>query len=366
MIKMQKRLMFILLLKFHFALFLPAQFQGRSIRMNKGIEPVASGQALLWYQWNSAEFLVKVITESGEIRRQLNPDNELSASCGLFIRKIKSADLEEFHELASSLYQKLVWPVIEEVRGKNRLIIIPDSALTGLPFEALITNRTSGNKGTSRKHFLVEDYEVVYQLPRTSTGDVELIKVSEPVVKNKNQELRVIGVTHFIPGQSDGALPGVRKELTQIDSLSDLHGHSFTWASEVSSEVIESAGKPMRRIIHVASHHRPYEQSMLCHHSVSADLVVLNTCSSFSADSGRKQQPVCSPPMMVNAGAANVISTLWNVADNMACRFMTEFYILIMQGESYSTALQATKIKMIRQPETSLPLIWAPYVLLER
>lgn len=364
--RMQKRLMFILLLKFHFALFLPAQFQGKSIRMNKGNESVTSGQALLWYQWNSDEFLVRVITESGEKRRSLKTDHELSASCGQFIRKIKSADLEGFHDLASSLYNKLVWPVIDEVRGKNRLVIIPDSILTGLPFEALITNQAPGCNDLSRKQFLVEDFEVVYQLPRNGSFYSDFIKTEAPVEEEINPELYVIGVSQHIPGQSDAALPGVRRELSQIDSLSALHGHSFTWASEVSSEIIQPDGRPMRRIIHIASHHRPREQSMLCHHSVSADLVVLNTCSSYSAGSGIREQPACSPPMLVNAGAANVISTLWNVADNLACRFMTEFYILIMQGESYSTALQATKIKMIGQPETSLPLIWAPYVLLER
>lgn len=364
--RMQKRLMFILLLKFHFALFLPAQFQGKSIRMNKANEPVTSGQALLWYQWNSDEFFVRVITESGETYRSLNSDKGLRDHCGLFVRKIKSADLEGFHDLASSLFNKLIWPVIDDVRGKNRLVIIPDSILTGLPFEALITNQTPGSHDLSRKQFLVEDFEIVYQLPRSGYLNADLMKTEAPVKEEIYPELCVIGVSQYIPGQSDAALPGVRRELSQIDSLSALHGHSFTWASDVTSEIIQPEGRPMRRIIHIASHNRPHEQSMLCHHPVSADLVVLNTCSSYSAGSGIMEQPVCSPPMLVNAGAANVISTLWNVADNMACRFMTEFYILIMQGESYSTALQATKIKMIGQPETSLPLIWAPYVLLER
>jgi CHAT domain-containing protein len=307
-----------------------------------------------------------VITESGEICRPLKDDKGLSASCGRFVRKIKSADIEGFQDLAASLYNKLVWPVIDEVRGKNRLVIIPDSALTGLPFEALINSKASGGNGLSGNHFLVEDFEVVYQLPHNGPAGTGLIKADTPGDKDKDQEICVIGVSHFVPGQSDAALPGVRRELTQIDSLSGLHGHTFTWANEVSSEITQHDGRPVRRIIHFASHHRPYVQSMLCHHSVSADLVVLNTCSSYSASSGGTEQLLCSPPMMVNAGAANVISTLWNVADNMACRFMTEFYILVMQGESYSTALQATKIKMIGQPETSLPLIWAPYVLLER
>ena len=352
--RMHKKLMFLLFLKFHFALILPAQLQSKSIGLNSESEPASSGQAFLWYHWNSDELFVKVITESGEIYRSLKSDNGLSASCRLFIRKIKSADFE------------LVGPVIDEVRGKNRLVIIPDSILTGLPFEALINNHSTGSKSFSRQHFLVEDFEVVYQLPRPGPGISDLKKMGDVAEKNKKQELYVIGVSHFVPGQSDAALPGVRRELTKIDSLSDLHGHSFTWASEVSSEIIHPEERPMRRIIHFASHHQPQEQSMLCHHSVSADLVVLNTCSSYSDGSGISKQKVCSPPMLVNAGAANVISTLWNVADNLACRFMTEFYVLIMQGQSYSTALQATKIKMIGQPETSLPLIWAPYVLLER
>jgi CHAT domain-containing protein len=64
------------------------------------------------------------------------------------------------------------------------------------------------------------------------------------------------------------------------------------------------------------------------------------------------------------AGASNIVYTLWNVADKHTRDFMVSFFKGILAGQAYSSALRNAKLEMISKPETSLPRLWAPYVLL--
>jgi CHAT domain-containing protein len=66
----------------------------------------------------------------------------------------------------------------------------------------------------------------------------------------------------------------------------------------------------------------------------------------------------------MQAGAKNVLCTLWNVSDRLAEKFMVEFYKNYLAGMSFSRALQKVKVKMINEQSTSLPINWAAYVLI--
>jgi CHAT domain-containing protein len=72
------------------------------------------------------------------------------------------------------------------------------------------------------------------------------------------------------------------------------------------------------------------------------------------------------PGIFLAGGAQNILSTLWNVSDEITRDFMVDFYRLILDGKSYSAALREAKLHLISSTETSLPTVWAPYILTER
>jgi CHAT domain-containing protein len=103
----------------------------------------------------------------------------------------------------------------------------------------------------------------------------------------------------------------------------------------------------------------------ICNLQFHADLVVLNACASgIERLSGHNRNII--PEIFLMAGARNTLTTLWNVTDRLAGRFMVLFYRLLLEGKSYSAALREAKLQMIRSRETSLPTVWAPYILTSR
>jgi CHAT domain-containing protein len=71
---------------------------------------------------------------------------------------------------AISLYQTLISPIRQKLKGMNRLIIIPDNSMNYLPFEAL---------QDSDKKFLLEEYSVQYQYSTALLGR-NVLRSGEP------------------------------------------------------------------------------------------------------------------------------------------------------------------------------------------
>jgi len=101
----------------------------------------------------------------------------------------------------------------------------------------------------------------------------------------------------------------------------------------------------------------------ISHLKLNADLIVLNACSSgiIPPPSGTTFQSLSLS--FFQAGARNTLCALWNVTDALANQFMVDFYRRCLSGKTYSQALREVKINLINKQETSLPTIWAPYVL---
>jgi CHAT domain-containing protein len=133
------------------------------------------------------------------------------------------------------------------------------------------------------------------------------------------------------------------------------------------------------RIVHLAGHYRaaqpdcsgggfvfagsgngkelPVQDEMLTMEEIESmhitpELLVLNACA--TGKDGNIQ------------AATNILATLWNIPDILARDFMLDFYKYCLAGKSYSEALREVKLQWISCRATSLPVVWAPYVLTEK
>ena len=97
---------------------------------------------------------------------------------------------------------------------------------------------------------------------------------------------------------------------------------------------------------------------------INADLLVLSACATGTGKITRSEGVLAMTRGFFIAGASNIVYTLWNVTDKHTRDFMVSFYKGILKGQTYSCALRNAKLEMISKPETSLPRLWAPYVLL--
>lgn len=310
-----------------------------------------------------------------------------------FRRKLATADITGFYRLGQILYVNLIYPVEKMLRGKKRLIIITPEPFAGVPFEALVMlcDPLITNEGQC---YLIHDYEVEYRLPETRK--ITRLPAEPPV--DSSAAGNVYAFVGFSPGFIDhpgiAPLPASKQEVVEITGLFRERGLPYWLGSEEYSAKREIMAVASRtKILHLATHFISHGSGglpggFLCGDyrsplpgmnmtdgiltleeiasiPIHADLVVLNACRTGiyrDCDNGGKSVP----ETFIRAGARNILSTLWNITDRLAGKFMVEFYGFLLSGRTACESLRAAKLRMINNPETSLPVVWAPYVLTSR
>ena len=91
------------------------------------------------------------------------------------------------------------------------------------------------------------------------------------------------------------------------------------------------------------------------------ELVVLSACSTGVIDLDSTENISGLSKAFIQAGAKDVVMSLWEVDDMKTMELMSHFYTHIAEGNGYSKALKKSKIEMI---EAGLhPYFWSAFVL---
>lgn len=294
------------------------------------------------------------------------------------------------------LYDALILPVRANLPAKpgSRLIIIPSGPLFRLSFAALMDD-----KG----RYLIEDYAISY------SPAIEVFRYTRQAqLRTAELPMRYLLVANpaGMPS-SDGkalpALPGSEAEVQSIfrqappDSTLMLQGRQ-------ADETSVRRAMPSAKVIHLATHgvidnthplssflalgktsNDPAGNGRLTAEevyslSLHADLVVLSACKTgLGPISGDGVAGLARA--FFYAGAASVVSTLWDVADQPTARLIEDFYRSFSNRDTYgkTEALRLAQLNLLRAlrnghvrvdtPFGSLPLpedplFWAGYVLL--
>ncbi len=268
-----------------------------------------------------------------------------------------------------ALHQTLLSPVQDAgLLGRySRLLIVPHRELHYLPFEALID--TAG--GSDR--YLVESHEVVY-LPSASLW---LQGTSRPR-----------GVAHGVLALApyDRELPGTSKEIQAV-------GAAWGPAADLrrgpgATEETLAAAQGRYRIVHLAtrgvlSRRNPMFSHVLLRpgptsdgrlevHEVlrldlPTDLLVLTACESGLGAGSVADVPggddwIGLVQAFLQAGARQVLATLWAVSDESTADLAAAFHRRVARGVPVALALAEAKRESIRRPG-STPFDWAGLVL---
>lgn len=98
--------------------------------------------------------------------------------------------------------------------------------------------------------------------------------------------------------------------------------------------------------------------------NLNADLIVLSACETGCGLLLAGEGVMSLTRGFIYAGAPNVIFSFWKVGDKSTSDLMYKFYSLVLEGESYSKALRAAKLELIRDEKTSYPGIWSGFSLI--
>lgn len=326
------------------------------------VKPViGDDDVMIVYTVTDSVLEIHTSTRQDEWYTQQSLDPVFWSTLGIFRRKLKCADFAGLTIPAEILYLYLVSPIQSFISGKKRMILEPGKHFGGLPFEALIRKDVdSGSSLPAAPRYLVCDFEIVYL--GVGQGDNLSESRLRDGCRDDCQSPDGIFSGFSTGGDSDHFLPDLpfaRAELAGIAELWHQRGGVSIIDTTTGRGLFQAFAQMIpRKVIHFAAHYNPGIGERAP--GETADLVVLNGCATGVAQENGANS---LPKLLHAAGVQNVLSTLWNVTDHVACSFMIDFYRTWLSGKSCGEALREVKIKWISHAETSLPALWAAYVL---
>jgi len=318
---------------------------------------------------------------------------------------------QDYKRYSWQLAQLLLGPVA--LRGKKRIIFVPEGPLQYVPFSALPLRDVHG-----KSSILADKHEVVIlpsasalaairkaakNRPRPSlpaavfanplfTGDRARAKrinaanrsAETPESTDCEKDIRrMLGPGPVPP------LPEAHREAQAIEQY--LAGRKKVFVAEhvqASLKTLLALDLGAYRLLVFATHtfldgKRP-EKSMILlslvdesgtpqngcvrlseinKFKLSADLVVLSSCESALGKELSSEGIIGLPRSFLRAGARSIIATLWAVDDQATADLMTRFYYHLHLGESPASALRNSQLDVRHDKRWSNEYFWAAFVL---
>ncbi len=316
-------------------------------------------------------------------------------------------ELKELH--------RLVWePLQNNIGDKQRLLISPDGALNQLPFAALLN---------TDDQYLIEQYDIGYlacgrdlirqldhETPQSPAlfGDPEFDHLAPQTESDNKSTTR--SLFRSIPSDRARAmyrdlqleqLPGTREEVEQISTLLTKQTPNVFLGASATEENLKALLRP--QLLHLATHgfyfsepetqqsskgwKNPMLRSGLALSGASAalkqtassdtedgivtaeevgsldlwgtKLVVLSACDTGRGKTISGEGVLGLRRAFVQAGAKNLMLTLWQVDDTFTKNLMLDFYHDYLKTQDAIRSLSRIQRKNL----SSEPRNWAPFLI---
>ena len=344
--------------------------------------------AMIEYYIGDSSLYIMVLTEEDIVLKKVRIPGDFRNMVLNYYHLLKTAETKQFYIQSRRLYSILVKPVEESLKFKTKLLIIPSPELALIPFETLArdTFLNTVSRNEEKPDWLLLHFDIRYHFSAS---------LWYPDAGKESDEIRKSGFSGFAPMTGRHELRFSVDEVNGIGNLFRVeHLNANVYSGNSATKEILNEQVKKKGIIHIATHSIHDDNLSGCsglvvnrgnngcnlnksaydvvlprelgEMKVNADLMVLSACSTGSGHIVPMEGVMSLPRECIYAGAKNIIYTLWNISDRYASRFMQDFYRGILSGMDYASALRNAKISMLNNPETSLPFLWAPYVLLGR
>lgn len=322
-----------------------------------------------------------------EIRQQ-----DLRERVENFRQRLASRDLD-FRDSARRLYELLLKPAQEQLRGRGALVVVPDGPLWELPFQSL---------QPADDRYLLEEFVISYAPSLTMLREVARLR-NEARGRGRGPEtLLAFGnpVGGYETGgrasrrdEKLGALPESGREVVALGRLYGAARSRIYTGSEAREERLkrESGGY---RIVHLATHglfndtSPMYSQVVLSQSrpddpedglleaweimnlDLKADLVVLSACETARGRVGAGEGMIGLTWALFVAGTPAAVVSQWKVESTSTTELMLEFHRhfkslpALRDGSNRAAgALRQASLKLLRNPAYRHPYYWAGFVV---
>jgi len=294
--------------------------------------------------------------------------NELSKFLSFFSDGRGTAlqnNVKEYTYLGYNLYKKLLEPI-----ASNNILLIPDGQFSFLPFDALITEKTTVTN-FDKIPYLIKKSSIRYGYSAT----ILLEDKEEKIYENSE----VLG---FFPvfENSHRGLSELNYTIEEAKSMRKEVKGEFLLKNNASKEAFNKLNKRYP-IIHLSTHatagdyYTPasvefYNETLylpeIYGYNFKTDLLVLSACET-GIGALRKGEGVLSLARGFSyAGVKNLIVSLWKVNDRATEKLMSSFYRNYNYLKNKSEALHQSKLDYLYSDEVSSikksPYYWASFI----
>ncbi len=303
---------------------------------------------------------------------------------------------------ARNLGTLLLGPIVSELRGR-RLVIVAEGKLLPIPFSALEVAFPGSSQGQGpafaplvRRHEVINipSASILATLLRKTAGrqpaPKTLAVLADPVFERSDSRFSKPVAPGAVPVVRFRRLSSSRDEAEAILGLVPSSQRFQALGFEATREVATSGQLSQYRIIHLATHTlldadrpefsglvfslydaqgnprkngylRTFETPDI---ELPADLVVLSACSTGLGKPVPGEGLVGLTHAFLNAGAARLVVSLWDVNDQATAKLMETFYRgMLLKGLAPSAALREAQLEMMGKEKYSSPYYWAPFVI---
>lgn len=272
-----------------------------------------------------------------------------------------------YNHRGNSVFKMLKLPTNSNYKT---LIIIPDGILYFLPFEALITKKSSSTN-FANMHYLLNDFRIAYNNSASFYLSFDKLKMTD-----RNNKKTVLGIFPVFE-KTAYELTFSKAEMQSIKSNFD--GQFFEDSNATFDNFRRNAAN--YSILHLSTHATSgdtetpasikfYEQEILYSElynlNINPDLVVLSACETGIGKLYKSEGAMSIARGFQFAGAQNLLFSLWKVNDYTTSIFMDYFYKNIKKNQPYFEANANAKLDFLKDKSISnakkSPYYWSAFV----
>ncbi|HEY0241321.1 MAG TPA: CHAT domain-containing tetratricopeptide repeat protein [Gemmatimonadaceae bacterium] len=332
-------------------------------------------EALVEYLVTPSKVLAFVVRRDG-IRSHSIPVTEselagrvrIARGLAAKVHALDSRDLSVFR----GLHAILVAPLATSLHGVNRIVVVPHSTLSYLPFAALLDER---------QNYLSDRYAILYAASAGSLvsmrarSEVETVSrrtvvlapfpVALPSTRREANDIRAAVRSSRVLLGASASEPALRDALRQ-SSMVHVASHAVLNARNPLFSRIELA-RPATESAEASANDGRLDVHELFGMRVASRLVFLSGCetglgTAWSTDFARGEDYATLAQAFLYAGAGTVVATLWRIDDEAAAVFASRFYRNLKRMPP-AEALAAAQKEVRRDARFAAPYNWAAYTL---
>jgi CHAT domain-containing protein/Tfp pilus assembly protein PilF len=365
------------------------------IRVEEAQGAVASDGAFVEFAVTSDKLFLFVSSgigapsRSGKLQVFVQPieEQKLGELVEQFREQLAHRDLQ-FRATASRLYRLVLGPAGGYLRGKKKLVVVPDGVLWDLPFQALLN---------PAGRYLLEDCSVWYapsltalkamtrvkQQRRREPGEARLLAMGNPLGPGQPKER----VKVMDGSDKTGSVPEAEGEVRELRQIyGDSHSRIYIGHEATESRFKAEAGGA--DVLHLAAHgvlnnasplysyvllavdgkdsseDGLLEASDLLQMKLRAELVVLSACETARGRVGGGEGVIGLSWALFVSGVPTTVLSQWKVESESTSRLMVAFHRNRKKGMSDAEALQLAALLIRKDPAYQHPFYWAPFIVI--